>query len=131
MAFLRRLSSLSFLFVAAASTEAAALEAVLDCKAETKPPSHYVFTLKDTAVTTQGQGGDPYNINNAKFLEWKEKSEKNSIVFADRNAGLFLLISTDAKPGEETGMLMGAILSTDSRQPVSFGCQVAKGSLTG
>ncbi len=130
MAFLRLFSALSFSLVLAAAAEAATLDAVLDCKAETTPPTRYVFTVKDTTVTTAGQGGDPYNINNAKFLEWKEKNDKNAIVFADRNAGLFLLISTDAKPNEETALLMGAILSTDPRKPVSFGCKIAKGKLT-
>lgn len=129
MASLRLIAALSFSFLLAAAAEAATLDAVLDCKAETTPPSRYLFTVKDTAVTTAGQGGDPYNINKAKFLEWKEKNDKNSIVFADRNAGLFLLISTDAKPNEETAVLMGPILSTDSRKPVSFGCKIAKGNL--
>lgn len=129
MAFLRLFSALTASLVLAVAAEAATLDAVLDCKAETTPPTRYTFTLKDTAVTTQGQGGDPYNINKAKFLEWKEKNDKNSIVFADRNAGLFLLVSTDAKPNEETAVLMGAILSTDPRKPVSFGCKITKGSL--
>lgn len=130
MSSFRWLAALPVLVLFAAPAEAA-LDAVLDCTAEIKPPIRYVFTLKDTAVTTQGQGGDPYNINKAKFLEWKEKSEKNSIVFADRNAGLFLLISTDAKPNEQTGVLMGPILSTDTRKPVAFGCKITKGNLKG
>lgn len=130
MAFLRLFSAITASLVLAAAAEAATLDAVLDCKAETNPPTNYTFTVKDTAVAAQGQGGDPYNINKAKFLEWKEKNDKNSIVFADRNAGLFLLISTDAKPNEETAVLMGAILSTDPRKPVSFGCKITKGKLT-
>lgn len=130
MAFLRLPSALVFSLALSAAAQAAPLDAVLDCKAETTPPSGYVFTVKDTAVTTAGQGGDPYNINSAKFLEWKAKNDKNSIVFADRNAGLFLLISTDAKPGEQTAVLMGPILSTDPRRPVSFGCKITKGKLT-
>ena len=88
MAFLRLFSALSVSLVLAAAAEAATLDAVLDCKAETTPPTRYVFTVKDTTVTTAGQGGDPYNINNAKFLEWKEKNDKNAIEREARKIGM-------------------------------------------
>lgn len=128
MASPRWFTALPFLVFFTAPAEAA-VNAVLDCTAETQPPTRYIFTIKDSVATTKGQGGDPYNINAAKFFDFKKDDEKNSYVFGDRNAGLFLLIDRETKPNAPIGMLMGPILSTDPRKPVAFGCKLTGGSL--